>query len=241
MSHPPIVAVDTETTARHHKRQVWEIGMVRRSVSGEKALSLFVADVNLEDAEPEALDIGGYWKRHPQGRFHTGIGIIAPNPVDTWKSDLERPVDIAHRDAPLVTADVAALIVSRWTHGAHIVGGVPAFDMEPLAAMMRDAFPAIQHKWHYHLVDTGPLAYGYLNGLSEPGRREVTIYKGGGTFDLASLPWKSDALARAIGVEPPPDHLRHTALADARFALAIFDRVTGDRYAEGGPAWEETP
>lgn len=33
-------------------------------------------------------------------------------------------------------------------------------------------------------------------------------------------------LARAVGVEPPTDE-RHTAMGDARWAMAVYDAITG--------------
>lgn len=87
----------------------------------------------------------------------------------------------------------------------HVVGTVPNFDTERLALLI-GATP-----WHYHLIDVENLAVGYLAGRSEP---------------LPDLPWSSDDLSRAVGVEPPT-YLRHTAMGDAEWARDLYDAITG--------------
>ena len=42
-----------------------------------------------------------------------------------------------------------------------------------------------------------------------------------------SLPWKSDDLSAALGVTVS-DEDRHTALGDAKWAMRIYDAVTGN-------------
>lgn len=90
--------------------------------------------------------------------------------------------------------------------GKHIVGAVPDFDARFLTAEYRRA-GMIPPRWHYHLIDVETLAMGFLasQGMSLP------------------LPWDSDDLSRAIGVESG-EHV-HEALADARWAKRIFEAV----------------
>lgn len=96
------------------------------------------------------------------------------------------------------------------TRDAHLVGAVPNFDADVLGTRMRahGIFPS----WHYHLIDVEALAVGFLHA------------RVGGLIDL---PWNSDWLTNQIGLDPVPDEERHTALGDARWARAIYDRVTG--------------
>ena len=85
----------------------------------------------------------------------------------------------------------------------HVVGAVPNFDTERIAHQFG------VDGWHYHLIDVENLAVGYLAGRGGP---------------LPPLPWNSDDLSRAVGVDP--DRLRrHEAMADAEWARAIYDRV----------------
>jgi DNA polymerase III epsilon subunit-like protein len=101
--------------------------------------------------------------------------------------------------------------VERRTRGAHLVGAVPNFDADVLGARMRAN--GICPSWHYHLQDFETLIVGYLRGRGEP---------------APSLPWRSDDLSRLIGVEPPGDEDRHTALGDARWAARVWDAVMGE-------------
>lgn len=100
--------------------------------------------------------------------------------------------------------------VEKLTRGAHLVGAVVNFDADVLGARMRAN--GICPSWHYHLQDFETLIVGYLRGGGEP---------------APSPPWKSDELSRLIGVEPPGDDDRHTALGDARWAARVWDAVMG--------------
>lgn len=94
---------------------------------------------------------------------------------------------------------------SRLTAGCHLVGAVISFDEERLRKLLRanGACP----DWHYHLVDVEALAAGKLGWRP---------------------PWKSDELGLAVGVRPPSDEERHTALGDAKWARDIYDAVMGE-------------
>lgn len=70
------------------------------------------------------------------------------------------------------------------------------------------------------LIDVEALAVGYLAGLAE--------FQGYDAFaGLPSLPWSSDDLSRALGVEPPKAGERHSALTDARWARRIYENIIG--------------
>jgi len=100
--------------------------------------------------------------------------------------------------------------VEAVTRGAHLVGAVPSFDADTLGARMRAN--GICPSWHYHLLDFETLIAGYMAGMGKP---------------LPSLPWRSDDLSRLIGVEPPGEDERHTALGDARWAARAWDAIMG--------------
>lgn len=94
------------------------------------------------------------------------------------------------------------------TRGAHLAGSVVSFDEERLRRLLQwhGACPG----WHYHLIDVEAMAVGYLHGR--------------GPEPWLNLPWDSEELSRAVGVDPFPFD-RHTALGDARWAKAIYDTV----------------
>lgn len=93
----------------------------------------------------------------------------------------------------------------------HVVGAVPNFDTERLERLLVRV--GEKATWHYHLLDVENLAIGYLGAK----RAEI------GYPDL-SPPWESEALSRSVGVDPDKFE-RHTAMGDAKWARAIYDRV----------------
>ena len=113
--------------------------------------------------------------------------------------------------------------VEALTRGAHLVGAVPSFDADVLGARMRAL--GICPAWHYHVQDFETLIAGYLAGQGKP---------------VPPLPWRSDDLSRLIGVEPPGEEERHTALGDARWAVRVWDAVMGSAH-ESGPDDEPEP
>jgi DNA polymerase III epsilon subunit-like protein len=100
--------------------------------------------------------------------------------------------------------------VERAARGAHLIGAVPSFDAEVLGNRMRAN--GICPSFHYHLIDFEVLIAGYLRGHDRP---------------VPELPWRSDDLSHAIGVEAPGEEDRHTALGDARWAMRVWDAVMG--------------
>jgi len=111
---------------------------------------------------------------------------------------------------------LADAVVGLTSDRPHIVGAVPNFDTERLAILLRRY--ALEPAWHYHLIDVENLAVGWIHGKY-------------GTKDEAearavALPWDSDDLSRACGVEPPGEGERHTALGDARWAMRLYDAIT---------------
>jgi hypothetical protein len=100
-----------------------------------------------------------------------------------------------------------------------VVGAVPNFDTERLALLLRAH--GLEPNWHYHLIDVENLAVGYLHGKKRNGSWS-------GVAPAQALPWNSDGLSRACGIEPPGDGQRHTAMGDAQWARALYDRITGD-------------
>lgn len=115
-------------------------------------------------------------------------------------------------DSDYLSAREAAHEVAKRTHGAHVVGCVPNFDTDVLAGLLRAE--GLTPAWHYHLCDVENLTVGFLAGRGEP----------------IAPPWSSDDLGRALGVEPPAEDERHTALGDARWAMRLYDAVMA-----GGP------
>lgn len=132
----PLCFIDTETTGVHPDRRVWEVAMIRRDDVGERELVIQIGNVDLSNADPFGLKVGGFYERAAKyGRVPEGTRVMS---------------EVA-----------AAKYVEEWTRGAHLVGAVPNFDADCLDKMLRRhlLIPA----WHYHLVDVEAMAVGYLN------------------------------------------------------------------------------
>ena len=203
----PIVFIDTETTSLRPDRRAWDIAMIRRDEHGAEVEAQFfvhITDLDLGNADQFSLDVGRFWERHPDAeRVRDGGRIF----YDPWAVDEGSAWDVP--EGTVVGAADAAHIVSAFTHRAHLVGAVPNFDAEVLAALLRDNW--LTPSWHYHLVDVETLAVGWL---ARDGRAPAP-------------PWRSDDVAAALGVDAPGDGELHTALGDARWARRIYDRVMG--------------
>lgn len=202
----PICAVDCETDGVHPGRKPWEIALIRRDADGEFVQSFFV-EIDLSTADPFGLKVGRFYGRHPRGRALVTNGVAFEPP----------------KDSNLISPGEAALMVARMTHGAHLVGAVPNFDAEVFDRLLRAH--GLCPGWHYHLIDIEALAVGWV------AHKAKTIREQEPNVDLGPwprLPWKSDDLGRAVGVEPLSEDERHTALGDARWALRVYDAVVGE-------------
>lgn len=128
-----------------------------------------------------------------------------------------------HDDGAWCDPKSAAWEIAVLTSNKMIVGNVPSFDAAFLDRFLRrnGLVPA----WHYHLCDVEALAAGYLCAkLNYEAASDEEVQK---LLDVTSPPWKSRDLSRAVGVEPPGGADAHTALADARWAKAIYEKVIG--------------
>jgi hypothetical protein len=197
VTNVPIAAIDCETTGVHWRKQIWEAAVIRREPDGVESETSFFIDVDLRDADGIGLSIGRFYDRHPLGREIAGLEDEFP--------------------ARTYTRAQAAMRIARWTHGAHMIGNVTSFDTIAFERLMRRQ--SLTPSWHYHLIDVENLAVGYLKGVAR--------MRSNAAENLNRLPWDSDALSALLGVKPPNDEERHTALGDARWALAMWDAVMG--------------
>lgn len=196
----PLCFVDTETTGIHPQRLPWEIAIIRREPDGTQTEHQMFLKVDLSKADPFGLRVGRFYDRHP-------MALFGWDNREAWEA-CTHPADAAEK-------------VERLTRGAHLVGAVPNFDAEVLDRLLRrnGLLPA----WHYHLVDVEALAVGYLAGIQRA-RHQLGL----AVDPRPALPWKSDDLSRACGVEPAADEDRHTALGDARWAMRLYDAICTD-------------
>jgi hypothetical protein len=230
MTNPavPIIFADSETDDLDSKRrQQWDVALIRREPDGTETEHQFYVSIDTADSDPFALRVGRYWERHPDGRYFAGLDRFRPIPVDSDKT--QRVDGFDNLIGRYLTPRAAAARVARITHGAHVVGAIPSFDTITFENLLRDN--GLSPQWHYHLIDVEALAVGYMRGLAEKGA--LGPYTGPLGVPLAP-PWKSDDLSGLLGIQPPTEEERHTALGDARWAMRIYDTVMGVARDETG-------
>lgn len=134
-----IAFIDTETTGLHPDRhEVWEVGMYLLDSESPREFSVhhwLLPVMRLQDADPYALEIGGFNQRHPQGLDFNGL--------DTRKN-----------------LDVFARAFGQLTYGARLCGAVVSFDEERLRRLLLRQ--GVQPGWHYHLIDIEAMMAGFL-------------------------------------------------------------------------------
>ena len=183
MTDTKLVFIDTGTTSLRADPREWEIVAVLRDPSADVVdaeLHWFVDedDLDLGNADLMSLKIGGFYERHPDMLVDEIGGV-------------------AIRESEVLWA------LERQLRGALLVGAVPNFDAEVLAARMRAH--GIAPSWHYHLIDVETLAAGH-RGFRPP--------------------WGFDDILDAYGLKYDETD-RHNALGDARMVRDLYDAVMG--------------
>lgn len=207
MTDRPIVFVDTETTGLSSTARPWEIAVIRREVDGSQReyvgqIAYTLADMAKMGASEQALSIGGWLTRGAPRT--TYLGEHGDQKSFRWRDEREAALDLARR----YFADEPVLVGV----GVH-------FDAEILSGFFGRA--GASASWHYGLVDLKAATWGVLAVRTAVGVAEEA------EAAASSLPLRSEALAAALGVEPPADDERHTALGDARWAARWFDALAG--------------
>ena len=137
---------------------------------------------------------------------------------ESFRTDYETRYD-AH--AAIRTRDLAVILrhLLRPFDGQQpiLIGSNPSFDAERIGLHVGKDIPGL---WHYRTICVATLAAGWIAGRRSAERVVTGPHEG-----VLAPPWKSDDLAATIGVKAGPH--RHTALGDARWALAVWDSVMG--------------
>lgn len=126
------IFVDTETTSLGRDKDVWEIGLIVRTATGDREQIVQITDVPKFGFAPESSAING-----AETRAVALGGTPLPGTLLMSESD-------------------AASYLRAQTHGAIMVGANVAFDLEGIETMMRwnDLDPA----WYYQPYDVTQMA-----------------------------------------------------------------------------------
>ena len=153
------------------------------------------------------------------------VWMWRPGPATMFRAD-PQALDIGqfHERAPGVadgSEGKAARHISRTLAGHIVVGSNPSFDVAMLTSWLR--------RWrldldvHYRTIDVATMAAGWLQGRS---CGYVPANSARHIGPAAVLPWRSYELSKALGIDPPGDDA-HQALADARWAKRLYQRIIG--------------
>lgn len=156
MAKGDLIFLDTETTSLRRPwmtapKAVWDIGGVRWAGGDPASRTEFqffvtVPGEALADADPFALNIGGYFERFPKHLSHDGAPGVIPR---------------GNKMSPAG----AARWLTHWMHGATIVGNLPSFDEESLSALCYGNGHRLDA--HHHVIDLFAMTQGYLLGAGD--------------------------------------------------------------------------
>jgi hypothetical protein len=219
MTVPALVFADTETTSLRPDRRVWEIGAIVRPAGGTRAddqehhMFINIDELDLGEADPKSLEIGGFYSRHPQMDGPRGHALMLANEADAMR------------------------VVEKMTRGRLIVGAVPWFDTEALGARMR--WTGVCPAWKYHLVDVENVAAGAL-GLPPPWGFDDILARFGLTYDEAD---RHTAVGDARMVRDVYDAIftgawRSYTMADAAHHVGTLLSCEGNGQCGWEAAWQ---
>lgn len=209
-TYPPFrrVWMDTETTKLSILRRAWDVALIVREhledVDYEYQWFVHPFDLDLENADPKALEIGGFWQRHPHAPALLALGYSNDDLGALRELDMRTLPAANVRRARYIARDVHALTRDR----AMIYGSNPGFDMYTLGVMCEDE--GLAPEWHYHPNDVPSLIEGWLMGRGQP--------------VPADRHARSEAFCRAVGVDPS-NYPRHSAIGDCRLFRDAYDAI----------------
>lgn len=201
-----IVFADTETNGLRHDARPWEVGFITRDDDGlEQRYRWFVANFSPADADPTALQMSGFYDRHPYAILRPG-SLSMQAELDAFTADADLPdLDMPTHTKIMVESDLA-LAFEQLSRGRVLVACNPAYDVPVLTRMLIRS--GIAPTWHYRPVCATTEAAGYLRGRG---------------VDVGEPPYVNAEIGRLLGVERDQFGKVHTALSDAYYARALYD------------------
>jgi hypothetical protein len=211
------VFLDFETGGLRHHDTAWEVGMVVEAPGRDLEMHhYYVSDFNPADADPKALEFGGFYDRHPLFKL-TDVGQPAePGSAMTFDDHgLITDPDGAQPHVHFAVMPEALLMrhLSAYLRNARLCIVNPAYDKPILESALCRAGLALTS--YYTPVSIGDFAAGVLG--------------------IDPCAGSSSRIAEALGVSRDSQGLAHTGLADAMYARAVL-RAAEER-ANVMPHW----
>jgi hypothetical protein len=205
----PICFIDTETTGLDRVRdEIWEFAGIRVDPDGaETPLHLFVdhdEDRCKSLPEPFLADHKKRWPASDRVASHLAAAALI--------SQL-----LTNEGGPQVHIAGNTIDFDAWMIGKLLIRGMPGFAsrFEPM--------------WSYHLIDVPSMVRGYLLHRAqamEHGTWQLDRDHAARMRSAVTPPYSSEVLSSLIGgVEPPGQFERHTAMGDARWCQALYQRM----------------
>ena len=202
-----LFAVDVETTGLSPERHfAWDIAAAAEDGTERQ----WFVRPDLRTADPFALRIGRYYERT--------ASLLPP---------LSRKQGPKWSDPAKAAMEIACLL-----DGAVLLGHNPQFDAAMIGAFLHRQGHVLTAD--HHQVDTGTLVTGFMAGLRRGFQDTAAGTRTSATAALldARYPLPKGRhladMARAVGVDPDA-YEAHTALGDARLALAVYRAVMGGK------------
>ncbi|WP_047890966.1 hypothetical protein [Micromonospora sp. RV43] len=140
----PLCFIDTETTNTSPHRRAWEVAYILRRPGREEERGSWLVehdDLDMANADPDALNVGRFYERHPQVNPHSPTFTVHP------EREVMRQVE-------------------RVTRHATLIGSNVPFDKELLGDRMRAH--GFLPNWHYKPECIATLARAVLLGRRVP-------------------------------------------------------------------------
>lgn len=197
-----IVSLDLETTGLDPERhELWEIGIVPLDAS-KPVLHYQVGCCALYNADPTALQIGGFYDRYGYPPVASDGERLMPfvhdmtNPSVIGEGDSQRALDYT-----IEPAWSAARTIAEALDGATLLGAAVQFDAGFLGPWLRDV--GFAPSWSHRMLDLGSFCAGAWG---------------------ATAPLSTKAIAERF-----PNDAVHTALGDARWNMDVYRSVVGSQ------------
>lgn len=208
------VFCDTETTGLNpDTHEIWEFGGIRRSFEGSPHFDAGKVAGVVPNPEVAGEHLQ-YSEKEKVLQIVVDMSLADPfalkvgNFYERSQQYRARRSFIGDSERYALDTIDAAIEIEEFTHGATLLGLNIAFDFERLGRLMRNN--GVCPSFHYHPVDISASAAAFL--AASRGTALHTSHTNIG-------------LSEALNVPVPEGMEKHSALGDARWAMAIWDAM----------------